>query len=264
MINPLISRLETVTPLSDSSRRAVEAICGDTRTIERGRDIVRDRNKPEKIFLLLEGWAASYKVLPGGSRQISAFLLPGDLCGVEITVLKRIDHSITALTPVTVSVVDSHALMRLTRERTELAHAFWHAALVDQGVLRSWVANLGRRDAYARVAYQACELHARLESRGLADGLAVDLPLTQAQLGDALGLTPVHVNRVLRRLRDDGLMELQGRTLTLLDPERLKAVTGFDARYLFPQQSFNGTDHSVRIAPPAQGQTYENSVLLKK
>ena len=232
MTNPLIVKLKTIAALSNADQQAVEAICDKTYIIDKGRDIVREGEKPEHICLLLEGWAASYNVLPGGSRQITAFLLPGDLCDTEITVLRKMDHSVTALTPVTIVSIDRQALIRLTSERAGLAQAFWWTALKDQAVLRAWVVNVGRRDAYTRVAHQICELHARIKALGLADDAKLDLPLTQEQLGDALGLTSVHVNRVLKRLRDEGLMKLHNRNLTLLDIERLRAAAGFDPGYL--------------------------------
>jgi CRP-like cAMP-binding protein len=232
MTNPLIAKLKTVAALSDDDQQAVEAICDKTRMIDKGRDIVREGETPEHIYYLLEGWAANYKVLPGGSRQITAFLLPGDLCDNAITVLRKMDHSVTALTPVTIVSIDRRALIRLTCERAGLAQAFWWTALMDQAVLRAWVVNVGRRDAYSRVAHQMCELHARMTALGLADDAKLNLPLTQEQLGDALGLTSVHINRVLKRLRNEGLMELHSRTLTILNTELLGAAAGFDPGYL--------------------------------
>lgn len=231
-MHPLIAKLGAVAALSADDRESLLVLCGTTRSVDKGRDIVRDGDKPEHVHIVLDGWAARYTTLPDGSRQITAFLIPGDLCNGEIAVLKNMDCNVVALTPVTVAMISRSALIELTRNRPELAHAFWRVAVSDEAVLRAWVVNLGRRDAYARLAHLACELHARTSRLGLLRDAEADLPLTQEQLGDALGLTPVHVNRVLKRLRDEGLMQLQGGTLTIFDAERLAAAAGFDPGYL--------------------------------
>lgn len=237
MVNPLVTKLEKVAALSPGDREAVEAVCAHRRTFSRGKDIVREGDRPEYVFVILAGWAARYKALPDGGRQITAFLLPGDLCDAEITVLKRMDHSVVALTSVEVAAVPRTAIIELTRDRPVLAQAFWWNTLVDEAVLRVWIVNLGRRDAYARIAHQICELHARMKHIGLAKEAEFDLPLTQEQLSDALGLTSVHVNRTLKRLRDEGLMTLRNGTLRLLDAEKLGKAAGFDPNYLHAEAS---------------------------
>jgi CRP-like cAMP-binding protein len=237
MIIPLVAKLETVAVLSADDRQALEAIGGNTRSFDKGRDILSEGDAPTHVYAILDGWAARYKTLRDGTRQIIAFLIPGDLCDSEITVLKKMDHSVLALTPVTVASLPRDALMELTRDRPKLAQAFWWATLVDMAVLRAWLVNLGRRDAQARIAHQVCELHARMKRIGLARDGEFDLPITQEQLSDALGLTSVHVNRVLQRLRSEGMIRLQNRHLTLLDAERLGALAGFDPGYLHSASS---------------------------
>jgi CRP-like cAMP-binding protein len=167
-------------------------------------------------------------MLPDGGRQITGFLLPGDICDTGAAILKQTDHSIFALTQVKIASITRAALIEATRER----QAFWWASLVDEAVLRTWIVNLGRRDAHARIAHLLCELHARMKRVGLIQDGEFSLPLTQEQLADALGLTSVHVNRTLQRLRAEGLVALRNRTLTILDTERLSEVAGFDAGYL--------------------------------
>ena len=231
-MHPLIAKLETVASLSADDRESLLVLCGNARSTDKGRDIVSEGDKLEHVYVVLDGWAARYTTLPNGSRQITAFLIPGDLCNGETVVLKKMDCNVVALTPVTVAMISRSALIELIRNRPGLAHAFWRAAVSDEAVLRAWVVNLGRRDAYARLAHLACELHARTSRLDQLRDAEADLPLTQEQLGDALGLTPVHVNRVLKRLRDEGLMQLQGGTLTIFDAERLAAAAGFDPGYL--------------------------------
>lgn len=122
--------------------------------------------------------------------------------------------------------------METTREHPVLAQAFCWAGLVDEAVLRTWIVNLGRRDAYARVAHLVCELHARMTRIGMAKDEGFDLPLTQEQLADALGLTSVHVNRTLQRLRSEGILSILHHVLTINDAERLRAAAGFRPDYL--------------------------------
>ena len=232
MTNPLLKKLQAVADLSGESRRAVEAICADVRTVETHRDIVREGDKPNHIYVLLDGWAARYKTLRDGSRQITAFVIPGDVCDMGVAVLKRMDHSVLALTQVTIASISRVRLIELTRERADLAQAFWWAAVVEEAVLRAWIVNLGRRDAHARIAHLMCELHARMKRVDLVQDGEFDLPLTQEELADALGLTPVHVNRVLKRLRAEDFIVLRNRTLTILDTAQLAAAAGFDPRYL--------------------------------
>ncbi len=228
----LIAKLQAVAVLSTDDRDSLLALGGNTRSIDKGRDIVREGDRPEHVHVMLDGWAARYTTLPDGTRQITAFLISGDLCNSEIAVLKKMDYNVVALTPVTAAMISRSALVELIRNRPGLAQAFWGATACDDAVLRAWVVNLGRRDAYTRIAHLACELHARTSRLGSLKGTKIDLPLTQEQLGDALGLTPVHVNRVLKRLRDEGLMQLHGGTLTIFDAERLATVAGFDPGYL--------------------------------
>ena len=170
--------------------------------------------------------------MPDGARQITAYLIPGDFCDLHVTILRQMDHSITALTPATVAFVPHGEMEALTAERPALVRALWWATLVDEAVLRAWIVNLGRRDAYESIAHLMCELHVRMEQVGLVENGRFDLPLTQEELADSLGLTPVHVNRILQRLRADGLIILRERLLTILDVAGLRKVAGFDPNYL--------------------------------
>jgi CRP-like cAMP-binding protein len=231
-VNPLIAKLETVSPLSEIDRDALRRLCSVVREVPARRDIIGDGDRPESVHVMLGGWAARYKVLPDGSRQITAFLIPGDFCDLHVTTLREMDHGILALTPATVAFIPHQVMQDLPLDRPELARALWWATLVDEAVLRNWIVNIGRRDAYQGVAHLMCELHARMGSVGLVDEGRFSLPLTQEELADALGLTPVHVNRVLQRLRGEGLITLEDRVLTLEDPEGLRRAAGFDPTYL--------------------------------
>jgi CRP-like cAMP-binding protein len=227
----LIAKLKNVSVVSEADAEALRSACRSVHSVEARRDVIRDGDKPEHVHLMVEGWAARYKVLPDGSRQIMAFLIPGDFCDIHITILGEMDHGIVALTPVKVAYVERGDMDALAA-RPDLTRALWWATLVDEAVLRAWIVSLGRRDAYEATAHLFCELHQRMKNVGLVEDDQFDLPLTQEVLADALGLTPVHVNRSLKRLRRDGLIEIQQGSLAICDVQRLRKAAGFDPSYL--------------------------------
>jgi CRP-like cAMP-binding protein len=210
--------------------------CGNIRDVPANQDIISEGDRPDQVRLILDGWAARYKVVPDGGRQITAFLIPGDFCDLHVTILKEMDHSITALTPATVASIPHGELEALMKERPALARALWWSTLVDEGVLRAWIVNLGRRRAYESIAHLMCEMHIRMEHVGLVEDGRFDLPVTQEELADALGLTPAHVNRILQRLRTEGLITLKERLLTILEISGLRRVAGFDPNYLHTRE----------------------------
>ena len=230
--NPLLTRLKIFADLSAADEALLDQLCTNVRETAADRDIVRDGSRPEHIHLILEGWAARYEIVPNGARQFTAFLLPGDFCDLHVTVLGKLDHGIVALTRCKVCYIDPAAMDRATSESIGLTRALWWSTLVDSAVLRSWVVNVGRRDAYARVAHLLCELHARAEMAGLINDDELSMPLTQSEIADATGLTPVHVNRTIQRLRKDGLIEMEIGQLRLLDAGALRKAAGFDPAYL--------------------------------
>ena len=182
--------------------------------------------------MILEGWACRYKLLPDGSRQITAFLMPGDFCDMHLSILSEMDHSIATLTPARVALVPRAQLAELIDTRPNIVRAFWWAQLVDEGILRAWIVSMGRRSSLERVAHLMCELYIRARNIGLAEHDRLEMPLTQIVLADALGLTPVHINRVLSRLRTDEIMHLSGGVLVISDPAKLAIVAGFEDNYL--------------------------------
>lgn len=230
--NALLARLETVADLRDDDKALLTALCRDTRIIPAKRHIIREGDRPEQVHLIVEGWAARYKELGDGSRQIVAFLIPGDFCDLHVAVLGHMDHAIVAITQCRVAFIQSAEIDELTSNHNGLTKALWWGTLVDEAVLRSWVVNNGRRDAYHRLAHLICELHLRLELVGLVSDDRFDLPLTQEDLADATGLTPVHTNRTLQRLRREGLITLGSGALTVVDVNALREAAGFDPGYL--------------------------------
>ena len=234
--NRFIQKLSAATILSEDEQQALAELCGKVRIVEAKRDIIRDGENPGHVHIVLEGWAARYKVLADGSRQITAFLLPGDICDLHITILSQMDHGIVALTDARVAYVPHQEMEDLPINRPQLGRALWRATLIDEAVLRSWLVNVGRRDAEKRIANLFCELHARLSLVGLVHDGQFTLPLTQEVIADATALTAVHVNRTLQKLRGDGLIILQGRELTIMDLGALARLGGFDPNYLHRQR----------------------------
>lgn len=231
MHTPLVAKLETRAELTEQDRGDLNTLYSDAREIGPRRNIIREGDRPENVHLMVEGWAARYKLLPDGARQITAFLLPGDFCDLHVTILGEMDHGISTLTRSRVAFIPRTRIEALT-ERPSLVKAFWWSTLVDEAVLRSWIVNVGRRDAYQAIGHLICELYVRMRNVGLVDDHRFDLPLTQEELGDALGLTAVHVNRVLQRLRSEDLISLRHGLLTIHDYRRLEEASGFNPNYL--------------------------------
>jgi len=232
VINPLARKLSSFVDLSPDDCRHLDDLCTDTRTWGAGGTLIREGERPEVVFLLLDGWACRYKLLPDGSRQIMAYLIPGDLCDIHIFILKAMDHSIGLLSEANVAAISKAAMQRTLEERPAIARALFWSTLVDEATLREWLVNMGQRDAYARLAHLFCEMWLRMKQIGLTHGNSFTLPVTQEELGDTMGLTSVHVNRVLQRLRAEGLLSLASGQMTLHDIDRLREIAGFDPNYL--------------------------------
>jgi CRP-like cAMP-binding protein len=220
--------------------------------MEARRNIIREGDRPDHVHLMVEGWAARYKLLPDGARQITAFLIPGDFCDLHVTILGEMDHSIATLTKSKVAFVPRATMSELT-DRPCIAKGFWWATLVDEAVLRSWVVNIGRRGAFEAVGHLFCELYVRMRNVGLTSGQRFELPLTQEEIADALGLTSVHVNRVLQRMRADGLIVLKSGALEILDYPALQEAAGFNPNYLHIEARIPGRNdkEAEECLPPS-------------
>ena len=232
MTNAFVEKLRGFGFLTPEDVAVLEAACGVSRDFPARHDLIREGDKPGPLIVILEGWACRYKLLPDGSRQITAFLMPGDFCDMHLSILNEMDHSIATLTPARVALVPRPQLADLIDTRPNIVRAFWWAQLVDEGILRAWIVSMGRRSSLERVAHLMCELYIRARNIGLAEHDRVEMPLTQIVLADALGLTPVHINRVLSRLRTDEIMHLSGGVLVISDPAKLAIVAGFEDNYL--------------------------------
>jgi CRP-like cAMP-binding protein len=228
----LIRRLERYTRLGDADRRALEALPHTVRSFAAGAHFVRDGDRPDFCGLLLSGFACRYKITGEGARQIMSFHMAGEFVDLQNSLLGVADHSVQALTEAEAALVPRLALRELALSRPVLAEALWIDTLVDAAIFREWVVNVGRRDSRARVAHLLCELSLRMQAAGLASGHRYQLPMTQEQLADAVGLTSVHVNRVLKQLAEDGLITRDRRTIFIEDWRRMRQAGDFNERYL--------------------------------
>ena len=194
--------------------------------------VVRQGDVPRSAHVLLEGQTCRYRLLANGRRQITAILVPGDVCDLEAAMRSRADYFVETLAP---SVLGEIPLARLDPSDDadpETRRALWRHLLRDEAIAREWMVGLGRRSAKERIAHLFCELRERLRMSGLGAGDCYDLHLTQADLADVLGLSTVHVNRSLKELRQDGLAEVRRGALHVADPAALAKLAGFDPAYL--------------------------------
>ena len=232
MVHALTSRLEAFTRLSPEDKAALEKLSKVSRTVAPRRDLIREGEKPNYVHLMLDGWACRYKTLPDGRRQIVAFFVPGDFCDLNVYILKQMDHSIGAITRLAVADISRDEMDHLTANHPRITQALWWESLVQHAIQREWTLNLGQRSAYERIGHLLVEVYLRLKTVGLTWNGTCDFPLTQVDIADATGLTPVHVNRTLQELRRDELIELERKQLNIPDLHRLMDVAMFNANYL--------------------------------
>ncbi|CAM2750649.1 Fumarate and nitrate reduction regulatory protein [Methylobacterium mesophilicum] len=232
--HPFIRRIESIAlfTLTDDERAALNALPMQVVQFEAYQDIVREGDQPGRCFALLEGIACTYKSTQGGKRQVMAYHVAGDIPDMQSLHLKVLDISIATVGPSKVGFVQHEAVRAMLRAFPRLGDALWRATLIDAALVREWMLNTGRREAFARMAHLFCELITRLGVVGLAPDLTCDLPMTQPELADALGITPVHVNRTIRDLKAAGLITLRSRRLTVHDWDGLRAAAEFDPTYL--------------------------------
>jgi CRP-like cAMP-binding protein len=232
MSNPLIMKLEYGARLTDEDRAVLQDLTSKTRRVARNLDIIFEGERPENVHLVVEGFACRYKTLADGRRQIMAFLVPGDFCDLHVAILDEMDHSIGTGWGCTIVDLPRSAIEDLTAHHPRITRALWWATLVDEGTLRAWLVNMGQRDADRQMAHLVCELLVRLRIVGLVSNGSFAFPITQEDLADTLGVTSVHVNRVLQDLRSQDLLEWKSKRLYIPDVERLMAFAEFDPKYL--------------------------------
>lgn len=229
---PLARKLSALVALTDVELRVLDALHKRRRTFVTGRDLVHQGRADQATYILVSGWAVAYKLLEDGQRQIIDFLIPGDFVGLRGMVSHLSDHSVEPVTDIEVTEVLVADLMKALADTPRLALAVFWSTSRDEAMVVEHLINIGRRDAAVRVAHFLLELGARLALVGMGSKAGYACPLTQDLLADALGLTAVHVNRVLRQLRDKGMVTFRDGFVTFDNYERLTEFAGFDPEYL--------------------------------
>lgn len=235
----LADGLERFGRLSHGDRDLLAQAVGRVDVLQAGMDVLTEGDRPPGCMVVLEGALFSYKLLSDGRRQILSFLIPGDLAGSSGLMLGRMDHSVAALMPSSVATVPRQAMMEMVATRPSIAQALWRETQVAGAVTREWVANIGQRPAYQRIAHLICEMRARFEAAGLGANGRIAWPFTQAHIAEATGLSSVHVNRTLQQIRGDGLITLNLGTLVIHDWKGLQQAGDFTPAYLFLPPSNN-------------------------
>lgn len=233
--NSLVRKLETLARLGSDEIDALVALSRFPKLVRSEQILVHEGASIDHVCLVVEGLACRYKMLAGGRRQIMGYLIPGELCDIQFLVCNTADYSVAAVGDAQVVKIPVHKLADVIARYPKIARVLSMSALIDCSILREWLLNIGQRDAVEKLSHFFCEMEFRMNAVGRVDhDGSFELPVNQAALADTIGLTPVHVNRTLQRLRTAGLILLSHRRLSILDQERLAAIAGFDAHYLRP------------------------------
>ena len=235
LIIRLIRAIERRDILSQEERETLASVVSSVRTAPAGTVLVRAHAPVSESTLLLEGFVARQIDLRSGEREITALHLPGDFLDLHSLTLKQLDHDVVALTPVRIATAPHVRLRAVTETHPHLTRMLWFLTTVDAAIHRQWIAVKGQAAA-GRVAHIICEIHMRLELVDLADEHGFGMPLTQIDLADMTGLTPVHVNRTLRKLREAKLLGFRDGRVTISDIQSLRAFAEFDPSYLYAKR----------------------------
>ena len=240
-LSRFLHRLRLRSVLTSEEQNAVRGLSGQTRRFSANEDIVSPGERVEHSCLIAHGLAGRFDQMLDGERQVTSFYIAGDMCDLHSVVAPRASWSITALNHVTAVLVPHRQIRELCISYPGLAIAFWRDGTVDASVFAKWVGNLGRKNAKARIAHIFCEMGLRNETAGLGSKTAFELPLSQKRLGDAAGITSVHVNRVLQEMRREGLLQFSNGHVTIPHWNTLASVAEFDPAYLL----LEGPPHRV-------------------
>ncbi|TWH01317.1 CRP-like cAMP-binding protein [Mesorhizobium sp. J18] len=232
MSQPLLIKLARRDELSDEERQAVEAAIAKIDMVAAGRELVAEGARLNHSILLIEGFTARCKILRDGTRQIASLHIDGDFIDLHSFVLKVMDHTIVALTQCRIAIVPHERLKLITERYPHLTRLLWLNTVIDAAIHREWLVSVGRRSAQASLAHLLCEMYLRLHAVGKVTEWSFVLPVTQADLGDMLGLSIVHVNRNVKKLRETGFIVWEGSRVTIRDWDRLSELAEFDPTYL--------------------------------
>ncbi len=237
-LEPMLQKLEYWRKFSADDRAALLALPHTIKAMQPHSYIVREFDRAEFACVMLGGYSVRHKIVAGGHRQILAIHMKGELVDLQNSMLGQADHSVQMLTAGKVALVARAEIDRIAFERPTIGRAMWTDTLVDASIFREWIANVGRRDAQTRIAHLLCEFSLRLKVAGLGERSNYELPMTQDQIADATGLTSVHVNRTLKALESDGLIERRTpRFIEIGDWRKLAEAGDFNSHYLHLDQT---------------------------
>lgn len=232
VLAPMVGKLTMRSQLGSAETEALLGLPYRLAIGDPGSYLVREGDKSDSCVLLLSGFVYRSKIAGSGSRQILSIHLRGDLVDLQNSLLGEADHSVQALTRTEVAYIPQQAILEVADAYPAVARALWRDTLVDGSIFREWILNVGQRDARQRISHLLCEMTLRQEEAGLCEGPSYEWPMTQEQIGDATGLTSVHVNRTLQGMRRDGLIETGSRSVTITDWPALQRAGDFSRAYL--------------------------------
>lgn len=243
----LITKLNTYAPLTSEEIASLTEVQSKPIVVRRGKELFHEGQHGQMVFIVQRGWASSYKDVPDGGRQIINFAIPGDCVGLRSVLLKESDHAFSALTDSTLRTIDAVRMTQLFEDFPRLRAGFLWSAARDEAMALEHLVGIGRRSAISRVAHFFLELAERLTLVGLATETQFHCPLNQYVLGDALGLSAIHVNRVLRGLRERGLLTVKSGVVLIHDLQGLGEIANYHS--LNPRSQVSG---SSQTGPPSQ------------
>jgi CRP-like cAMP-binding protein len=245
-----VQKLKLHSPLADEDIAGLRALSAYTRIVGRNEDFIRQGDKPHAAAIVLRGMTGRYHTLRGGRRQYLSFHLTGDMPDVQSLFLERMDHAVCGIGEALIALVPHDDLLQVFQRHPAVGLAFWRETLIDAAIFRQAITNNGSRPALSRIAHLFCELYCRARAAGLGKLGSCELPLSQSQLGEALGMSIVSVNRTIQSLRQTGMVEFRNGTLTVYDWNRLAALGDFESSYLHLTQSPPPSPMAIPGGPP--------------
>lgn len=231
-IAPLVRKMARRDALSAVEQEVLSRLLGPERAVKAGAVLIAPGDRPSYSTFVVSGFCARFNVTAAGGRQLTEVNVAGDFVDLHSLLMRQMDHGVVALADCVVAYAQHADLRRLTEQHPHLGRLMWLETVIDGAIHRQWLVTMGQQDAASRLAHLVCELYRRLEAAGLASDGRLRIPMTQTDLGDVLGLTPIHVNRVLMELRREGLLEWKGAEVAIPDWDRLAAFALFDPTYL--------------------------------
>ena len=241
LLRPLIRKLGQAANLTSAAEKALLKLQPLVKDFRPDEPIVREGDRPTHVAVVITGFVYRYKMVDAAKRQIIAFHIPGDMPDLQGLHLDVMDHGVATCVHSQIAFIPHATIFPLMEKHPSLAHSLWREAQIDSAIFREWVVNVGRREGPSRTAHLFCEMLTKAKAVGLSEGDQCDLPVSQTELADATGMSAVHLNRVVQQLRQDNLIRLHRKRLSVLDWERLKELGDFDPTYLHLKRAQDGS-----------------------